>query len=134
MSHSKFDSDEQNLSNNITASESGLFTPLVTVDEIEEWINGSPVFCGELPSLKKQPIPDILYELPYPHPDRPRGSSAMLHAHGARHRLGPLRAGAWTIAPRTTWHFVKAPSGKVEWIPNDVDLPLSLYVPYRNAV
>ncbi|MCS5587231.1 MAG: hypothetical protein NZ697_01930 [Porticoccaceae bacterium] len=120
MSHSKFDSTNQNLSNK-KASEDR--------DYLVDWINGSQVFSGQLPSLDKEPIPAILHDLPFPHPDQPRGSSAMLHGNSARHRIGHLRVGAWTIAPRSGWHYVKSPSGIVEWIPKDADLPQSLYVP-----
>ena len=101
-----------------------------TEDYMIDWINGLGEFIGQLPELHKIPVPEILYELEFPHPDRPRGSSAMLHASGARHHLGNLRAGAWTIAPNSGWHYVKTSHGTVEWIPKHICMPKSLFVPF----
>ncbi len=95
-----------------------------------DWMIGLGRFIGQLPELDKVPVPEILHDLEFPHPERPLGSSAMLHASGAKHHLGSLRTGAWTIAPHSGWHYVKSPNGKVEWIPNNINLPKSLFVPF----
>jgi hypothetical protein len=47
------------------------------------------------PSLDEVPVPDILNRLSYPHEQRPRGSTAMIDAAGARARLHEVRPGAW---------------------------------------
>ena len=76
----------------------------------------------------------MLYQLPALHPDRPRGSRAMLCAHGARGRLVGLRLGAWTVTPFNDWRYAIFPDGVVGWIPKEIDLPKSLFVPFRNDI
>lgn len=99
-----------------------------------QWIDGDHLFSGRLPTIDETPVPTILSKLIFPHPDRPRGSTAMLCAHGAKGRIGNLRPGAWTKDPRMGWHWVKSPSGEVDWIPEDIELPESLHIPFRNDI
>ena len=99
-----------------------------------EWIEGCHVFNRHLPSLDELPVPRILYRLPALHPDRPRGSRAMLCAHGARGRLVGLRLGAWTVTPFNDWRYAIFPDGVVGWIPKEIDLPKPLFVPFRNDI
>ena len=63
-----------------------------------EWIDGRHGSAKEiLPPIDQIPIPAVLFSLPHLHADRPRGSKAMLDAHGAAAPalgcLAPLRAG-----------------------------------------
>jgi hypothetical protein len=99
-----------------------------------EWIEGCHVFNRHLPSLDELPVPRILYQLSALHPDRPRGSRAMLCAHGAKGRLVGLRPGAWTVTPFNDWRYAIFPNGQVGWIPKEMDLPQTLFVPFRNDV
>ena len=99
-----------------------------------EWIEGCHVFNRNLPTLNELPVPRILYQLPALHPDRPRGSRAMLCAHGAKSRLVGLRPGAWTVTPFNDWRYAIFPDGQVGWIPTEMDLPQTLFVPFRNDV
>ena len=97
-----------------------------------EWIEGCHSFNGQLPGFDELPIPSILYQLPVLHPDRPRGSRAMICAHGAKGRLIGLRAGAWTVTPMNDWRFAIFPDGDVGWIPKELDLPQALFVNFSN--
>ena len=99
-----------------------------------EWIEGCHVFNRNLPTLNELPVPRILYQLPALHPDRPRGSRAMLCAHGAKGRLVGLRSGAWTVTPFNDWRYAIFPDGQVGWIPKEINLPQTLFVPFRNDV
>ena len=99
-----------------------------------EWIEGCHVFNRNLPTLNELPVPRILYQLPALHPDRPRGSRAMLCAHGAKGRLVGLRPGAWTVTPFNEWRYAIFPNGQVGWIPKEINLPQTLFVPFRNDV
>jgi hypothetical protein len=80
------------------------------------------------PSVETVPVPEILYELPSLHPDRPRGSRAMIDAAGARSRLCNVRPGGWLISPYTGAKWAKWPGGEVGWLPAGVELPPSLQV------
>jgi len=94
-----------------------------------EWLDGrrSPAEDG-LPPADQFPTPDVLFDLPILHPDRPRGSKAMGDAHGAQQRLANCRPGAWLISPYTGWRWAKWPNGKVGWLPTDTVLPDCLRV------
>ena len=106
-----------------------------SIESMINWVTGTDATpSGQLPSLIEEPIPKILYETVLPHPDQPLGSTAMLHGSGARARLKDMRVGAWTIAPHCNWRYIKAPTGSVEWIPNSLDLPRNLFVPYTNTI
>lgn len=50
-------------------------------------------------SIDQVPIPAALLTLPCLHKDRPRGSKAMIDAHGANCRLANCRSGAWVLSP-----------------------------------
>lgn len=106
-----------------------------SIESMTRWVNGTgtPPRDG-LPSLTAEPTPTILQELSLPHPERPLGSAAMLHISGARARLKDMRIGAWTIAPHCNWRYVRAGEGSVYWVPESVDLPENLFVPYSNAL
>jgi hypothetical protein len=82
-----------------------------------------------LPSIEEVPIPEVLYTLPRLHPDRPRGSKAMIDVAGAKTRLRDARPGAWLISPFTDWRWAKWPNGEIGWVPACVELPGSLQVP-----
>ena len=57
-----------------------------------EWMDGRHGAAKEpLPSINEIPIPAMLFILPSPYEDRPRGSKAMLDAHGAKLRLSNCR-------------------------------------------
>jgi len=130
----QFYSLPENLSCNVTSNG----VPFSDVPEHArsrvEWIEGCHSFDGQLPSFDELPIPPILYQLPVLHPDRPRGSRAMICAHGAKGRLVGLRPGAWTVTPFNNWHYAIFPDGDVGWIPNDIDLPEALFVPHRDGI
>jgi hypothetical protein len=98
-----------------------------------EWMDGKhgPAQDG-LPSIEEVPIPPVLYELPWLHPDRPRGSKPMLDVHGAKVRLSRCRPGAWLKSPFTGWQWAKWPNGEVGWLPKSIVLPASLRVGTRN--
>ncbi|MDE0944714.1 MAG: hypothetical protein OSB58_20110 [Alphaproteobacteria bacterium] len=78
--------------------------------------------------------PDILLAIPELHPDRPTGATAMIDAHGAKHRLKGCRPGSWLISPKTGWKWSVWPSGHVGWLPMDIELPDALRVNNRNDV
>ena len=105
-----------------------------SIESMTRWVNGTgtPPLDG-LPSLTAEPTPTILQEISLPHPERPRGSTAMLHISGARARLKDMRIGAWTIAPHCNWRYVRASEGSVYWVPGSLDLPENLFVPYSTA-
>ena len=106
-----------------------------SIEIMTRWVNGTGTPPPNwLPSLTAEPIPKILQELSLPHPERPRGSAAMLHISGAKARLKDMRIGAWTIAPHCNWRYVRASEGSVYWVPESVDLPENLFVPYSNAL
>jgi hypothetical protein len=97
------------------------------------WIDGRHGSAqSSLPPVDVAPVPDILYRLPYPHEERPRGSKAMLDAAGARARLRDVRPGAWLISPYSGWKWAKWPNGDVGWLPADIELPTTLQVMVRN--
>jgi len=105
-----------------------------SIESMTRWVNGTGTLPPDwLPSLTAEPIPTILQELSLPHPERPLGSAAMLHISGARARLKDMRIGAWTIAPHCNWRYVRAGEGGVYWVPESIDLPENLFVPYSNA-
>jgi hypothetical protein len=81
-----------------------------------------------LPSVDVVAVPDILNRMPYLHQDRPRGSKAMIDAHGAKARLRDTRPGAWLISPFTGWKWAKWLNGEVGWLPAGIELPASLEV------
>ena len=106
-----------------------------SIVSMTRWVDGTGALPLDwLPSLTAEPIPTILQELSLPHPERPRGSTAMLHISGAKARLKDMRIGAWTIAPHCNWRYVRASEGSVYWVPESVDLPENLFVPYSNAL
>jgi len=92
------------------------------------WIDGRYEKSALLPPVDAVPVPDILYELPPLHEDRPRGSKSMLDAAGARARLRHERPGAWLISPFSGWKWAKWPNGEVGWLPADIEMPASLRV------
>jgi hypothetical protein len=93
------------------------------------WIDGRHGSARTaLPSIDVIPVPDILNRMPYLHENRPRGSKAMLDAHGARAQLRDARPGAWLVSPFSGWKWAKWPNGEVGWLPADVELPESLNV------
>lgn len=97
-----------------------------------EYLDGLSQFQHtDLPDMEAVPVPEILSSLPPLHPDRPRGSKAMLDAGGARKLLANARPGAWTVSPYTGWKWAKWPSGDVGWLPADVALPEPLCLTAR---
>jgi hypothetical protein len=54
--------------------------------------------------------------------------------HGAKGRLVGLRPGVWTVTPFNDWRYSIFPDGVVGWIPKEIDLPQTLFVPFRNDV
>ena len=98
-----------------------------------EWIDGrhGPA-ASKLPGLEAVPVPAALVALSSLHPDRPRGSKAMLDASGAKARLAEARAGAWLISTFTGWKWAKWPCGEVGWLPEEVEVPEALRVGGRN--
>ena len=106
-----------------------------SIEIMTRWVNGTGTPpLDRLPDLTAEPIPTILQKLTLPHSERPLGSTAMLHISGARARLKDMRIGAWTIAPHCNWRYVRACEGGVYWVPESVDLPENLFVPYSNAL
>lgn len=100
-----------------------------------EWMEGRHGCAKDaLPSISQVPIPVILFSIPSLHADRPRGSKAMIDAHGARLRLANCRAGAWLRSPLTGSQWAKWPTGEVGWLPADVSLPSSLRVRSRDDI
>ena len=66
-----------------------------SIESMTRWVDGTGTLPPDwLPSLTAEPIPTILQELSLPHPERPLGSTAMLHISGARARLKDMRIGA----------------------------------------
>lgn len=107
----------------------------VTEDVIHyaEWMDGRHGAARDaLPSIEEVPVPAILHELPRLHPKRPRGSKPMLDVSGAKSRLAHCRPGAWLRSPFTDWKWAVWPNGEVGWLPEDVVLPDSLRVSFRN--
>ncbi len=101
--------------------------------ETVEWMDGRQGPArSPLPSLREVPVPEALLTLPRLHPDRPRGSKAMLDAAGARHRLATVRPGAWLVSLITGWKWAKWPGGDVGWVPASVELPEPLRVACRD--
>lgn len=100
-----------------------------------DWMDGrhGPTKVA-LPSLDAVPVPDVLNKLPSLHPDRPRGSKAMIDAHGARARLCDARPGAWLISPYAGQKWAKFPDGEIGWVPLSVELPPNLRVPARDDI
>jgi len=134
MSRLKIDSISHELSNKKTSAGVRFIDVPGDARHEVEWIDGCHVFSSNLPTLDDMPVPEILYQLPVLHPDRPRGSRAMLCAHGAKGRLVGLRPGAWTVTPFNDWRYAIFPDGQVGWIPKDVDLPQALFIPFRNDI
>jgi hypothetical protein len=100
-----------------------------------EWMDGRHGSAkGALPSIDETPIPAVLFALPVLHEDRPRGSKAMIDAHGAKCRLSNCRSGAWLLSPFTGWRWAKWPTGEVGWVPADVALPDSLRIRSRDDI
>jgi hypothetical protein len=100
-----------------------------------EWMDGRHgVARDALPSIEEVPIPEVLAELPQLHPKRPTGSKPMLDVSGARRRLANCRPGAWLRSPYTGWQWAVWPNGEVGWLPNDLVLPKSLRVGFRNGI
>lgn len=101
--------------------------------ETVEWMDGrlGPA-KNPLPTLRAVPVPETLLALPRLHPDRPRGSKAMLDAAGARHRLTRVRPGAWLVSLITGSKWAKWPDGHVGWVPGSIELPQSLRVDCRD--
>ena len=98
-----------------------------------EWMDGvHGSALDQLPSIDVVPIPEVLTRLPRLHPDRPRGATAMIDAHGENHRLKNCRPGAWLISPRTSHKWAKWPDDSIGWLPKDTDMPSCLRVSNRN--
>ena len=101
--------------------------------ETVEWMDGRQGPAkNQLPSLRAVPVPEVLLTLPRLHPDRPRGSKAMLDSAGAKHRLAVVRPGAWLVSLITGWKWAKWPGGDVGWVPASVELPEALRVGCRS--
>jgi hypothetical protein len=100
-----------------------------------EWMDGRHGSAKQaLPPVGRVPIPPVLFAVPNPHPDRPRGTKAMIDASGAKSRLADCRPGAWLLSPSTGWKWAKWPSGEVGWLPADTALPESLRVLSRDDI
>lgn len=100
-----------------------------------EWMDGRHGPATEtLPPIDQTPIPAVLLILPRLHEHRPRGSKAMIDAHGAKCRLTNCRPGAWLLSPFTGWRWAKWPTGEIGWIPADAALPDSLRVRSRDDI
>ncbi len=100
-----------------------------------EWMEGVHGSAKDgLPSERNVPTPKILNSIPELHPDRPRGSKAMIDVHGAKFRLANCRPGAWLVSTFTGWKWAVWPSGHVGWLPNGVELPDALRVLSRSDV
>ena len=101
--------------------------------ETVEWMDGRQGSAKNvLPSSGAVAVPDALLALPRLHPDRPRGSKAMLDSSGAKHRLSGVRPGAWLVSLITGWKWAKWPDGEVGWVPASVELPEVLRVDCRD--
>jgi len=100
-----------------------------------EWMDGRHGSAPQpLPPADQIPIPAVLFTSPNPHPDRPRGTKAMIDASGARSRLADCRPGAWLLSPLTGWTWAKWPDGEVGWLPAGTALPDLLRVRSRNDI
>ncbi len=101
--------------------------------ETVEWMDGHQGPAkNQLPSLDAAPVPEELLALPRLHPDRPRGSKAMLDAAGAKHRLAGVRPGAWLVSLIAGSKWAKWPDGHVGWVPASTELLESLRVDCRD--
>ena len=100
-----------------------------------EWMDGCHGSAKDLlPAISEVPVPDVLYSLPSLHEQRPRGSKAMIDAHGARSRLAGCRPGAWLLSPFTGAKWAKWPDGEIGWVPADVVLPQCFKVRSRDDI
>ncbi len=100
-----------------------------------EWMDGVHGAATDgLPLESEVAVATILYSLPELHPKRPRGSKAMIDAHGAKCRLKNCRPGAWLISPFTGEHWVVWPTGHIGWLPKSIALPSVLRVSNRPGV
>jgi hypothetical protein len=73
-----------------------------------EWMDGRQGSAKDLlPAVNEVPVSDVLFSLPLLHEQRPRGSKAMIDAHGARSRLAGCRPGAWLLSPFTGAKWAK---------------------------
>jgi hypothetical protein len=100
-----------------------------------EWMDGRHGSPKEiLPAVGEVPVPDVLFSLPRLHDQRPRGSKAMIDAHGARSRLAACRPGAWLLSPLTGAKWAKWPDGEIGWLPAHVVLPQCLQVRSRDDI
>ena len=100
-----------------------------------EWMEGVHGSAKDgLPPETDVPTPKRLNSIPELHPDRPRGSKAMIDVHGANFRLKNCRPGAWLVSTFTGWKWAVWPSGHIGWLPNDVVLPDALRVLSRSDV
>ena len=107
--------------------------PEHALDKVE-WIDGRHDNGQTRQLADDLPLPNSLLELPELHPRRPRGSTAMLDAHGAKCRLRGLRPGAWLISPLTGWKWAVLPGRTVSWVPAETDLSAALRIDARNDV
>ena len=100
-----------------------------------EWMDGRHGSAKDLlPAISEVPVPDVLYSIPSLHEQRPRGSKAMIDAHGARSRLAGCRPGAWLLSPFTGAKWAKWPDREIGWVPGDVVLPQCLKVRSRDDI
>jgi hypothetical protein len=100
-----------------------------------EWMDGRHGSATQpLPPADQIPIPAVLFTSPRLHPDRPRGTKAMIDAGGARCRLADCRPGAWLLSPIAGWKWAKWPDGEVGWLPAGTALPDSLRARSRNDI
>ena len=100
-----------------------------------EWMEGAQGSgAGNLPPENDVPCPKELYVFPELHPDRPRGSKAMIDVHGANFRLKNCRPGAWLVSMFTGWKWAVWPSGHIGWVPKDVWFPEALRVINRDDI
>ena len=100
-----------------------------------EWMDGvHGAASNVLPSVEDFPIPDVLYSTNIDHSAHPRGPKAMIDIHAANFRLKDCRPGAWLVSPYTGWKWTVWPSGRIGWLPKDIELPEALRVYSRNDV
>jgi hypothetical protein len=100
-----------------------------------EWMDGRHGSAKQtLPPVDRVPIPPVLFTVPRLHPDRPRGTKAMIDVNGAKCRLADCRPGAWLISPFTGWRWAKWPNGQVGWLSAETVLPDVLRVRSRNDI
>ena len=100
-----------------------------------EWMDGRHGSAKQtLPPVDRVAIPPVLFTVPRLHPDRPRGTKAMIDVNGAKCRLADCRPGAWLLSPFTGWKWAKWPSGEIGWLPADTALPDSLRVRPRDDI